>query len=188
MGCSGSKTMGNAYDDAASLSSYSYVNFFKNHKSLTDASQLVIPMLKCSKECFKSLFDGCSGLVSGPAVLPATTLAEKCYRNMFLNCSSLENAPYIAAESRADGAFQRMFAGCSSLKLIKLNVTSYKAERKDFKADNEVSWTNGVPAGGEIWLNPAIKTSSGFEDIIPLHGKTGQWTLKKLPNGDDWSY
>ena len=180
--------LGNAYDDAASLSSYSYVNFFKNHKSLTDASQLVIPMLKCSKESFKSLFDGCSGLVSGPAVLPATTLAEKCYRNMFLNCSSLENAPYIAAESRADGAFQRMFAGCSSLKLIKLNVTSYKADKGDFKANGEVSWTNGVPADGEIWLNPAIKTSSGFEDIIPLHGKTGQWTLKKLPNGDDWSY
>lgn len=178
--------LGNAYDDAASLSSYSYVNFFKNHKSLTDASQLVIPMLKCSRECFKSLFDGCSGLVSGPAVLPATTLAEKCYRNMFLNCSSLENAPYIAAESRAKGAFQRMFAGCSSLKLIKLNVTSYTAE--DFKANGEVSWTNGVPADGEIWLNPAIKSSSGFENIIPRYGASGQWELKALPNGDPWSY
>jgi len=178
--------LGNAYDDAASLSSYSYVNFFKNHKSLTDASQLVIPMLKCSRESFKSLFDGCSGLVSGPAVLPATTLAYQCYRNMFLNCSSLENAPYIAAENRADGAFQRMFAGCSSLKLIKLNVTSYKAG--DFTKSGEVSWTNGVPADGEIWLNPAIKSSSGFENIIPRYGASGQWTLKALPNGDPWSY
>ena len=79
-----------------------------------------------------------------------------------------------------------MFAGCSSLKLIKLNVKSYTAV--DFKADKEVSWTNGVPEDGEIWLNPAIKSSPGFENIIPRYGASGQWTLKALPNGDPWSY
>ncbi len=105
---------------------------------------------------------------------------------MFLNCSSLVDAPYIAAENRAEGAFQRMFAGCSSLKLIKLNVKSYSSG--DFTKSGEVSWTNGVPADGEIWLNPAIKSSSGFENIIPRHGASGQWTLKALPDGATWSY
>ena len=74
-----------------------------------------------------------------------------------------------------------MFEGCTSLKLIKMNGANYNS-------GCFTDWVKGMSAGGEIWLNPAIKTSSGFENIIPLHGKTGQWTLKKLPNGDDWSY
>ena len=179
--------LGNDYEEGANFqSTYSYVNFFKGHTNLTDASELIIPMLKCQNDCFKSLFDGCTGLVSGPAVLPATTMATKCYRNMFLNCSSLVNAPYIAAEKRADGCFQRMFAGCSSLKLIKLNVKQYISG--DFQASGEVIWANGTPEGGEIWLNPAIKGSSGFEKIIPNHNTAKQWTLKALPDGHTWEY
>jgi hypothetical protein len=141
-------------------------------------------MLTCPSNCYKSLFDGCTSLVSGPEVLPATTLGGTCYRNMFFNCSSLVNAPYIAAESRADGCFQRMFVGCSSLRLIKLNCKTYKAI--DFQKGGEAIWYSGVPSDGEIWLNPALKGNSGLSNIVP-HGNNWQWTVKTLPDGELWN-
>ena len=165
---------------------YSFVDLFKYHVNLTDASELILPMQKCQSSCYKSLFDSCTGLKSGPAELPATSLANACYRNMFFGCANLEDAPYIAAENPADACYQRMFSGCSSLRLIKINCKTYNAS--DFQKNGEVSWTSGVPSDGEIWLNPAIKTSTNFENIIPKSGTTWIWTVKKLPDGDPWTY
>ncbi len=160
---------------------FTFIDFLKNHVNLLDASELEFPMLTCKTNCYKSFFDGCTSLVSGPAVLPAMTMAATCYRNMFLNCSSLVDAPYLPATTINNNCYQRMFEGCTSLKLIKMNGANYSA-------GCFTDWVKNTSPGGEIWLNPAIKTSSGFENIIPLYGKTGQWKLKQLPNGDDWSY
>lgn len=175
--------IGDSYEAEGSdiSGNFTFIDFLKNHVNLLDASELEFPMLTCKTNCYKSFFDGCTSLVSGPAVLPAMTMANTCYRNMFLNCSSLVDAPYLPATNINNNCYQRMFEGCTSLKLIKMNGANYNS-------GCFTDWVKGMSAGGEIWLNPAIKTSSGFENIIPLHGKTGQWTLKQLPNGDDWSY
>lgn len=175
--------IGDSYEAEGSdfSGNFTFIDFLKNHVNLLDASELEFPMLTCKTNCYKSFFDGCTSLVSGPAVLPAMTMAATCYRNMFLNCSSLVDAPYLPATYINNNCYQRMFEGCTSLKLIKMNGANYDS-------GCFTDWVKGMSAGGEIWLNPAIKKSSGFENIIPLHGKTGQWTLKQLPNGDDWSY
>lgn len=163
--------------------SYSFLDFFKGHVNLTDASELVLPMLTCYTSSYKSFFDGCTNLRKGPKELPATTLGNTCYRNMFLNCAALEEAPYIAAENPASGCFQRMFVGCTSLRLIKLNCKEYRSG--DFKNGNEEIWYNGVPTDGEIWLNTAIRNSSGFINVIPK-GNGWQWVVKTLPDGELW--
>lgn len=174
----------NFISEAESFStSYSFLDFFKGHVNLTDASELVLPMLTCHVNCYKSFFDGCVSLKKGPAELPATTLGNTCYRNMFLNCAALEEAPYIAAENPASGCFQRMFTGCSSLKLIKLNCKTYSSN--NFRNGTEELWYQGVPQEGEIWLNPAIRTSSGFINVIPK-GNGWQWVVKTLPDGELW--
>lgn len=174
--------MGDSYvSDAEDFNtSYSFTDFFKGHVNLTDASELIIPMKKCFSNCFKSFFDGCTGLRTAPE-LPATTLADQCYRNMFLNCSSLEVAPYLPAEKLATKCYQRMFTGCSSLRLIKINIKEYSAG--SFQANNEAAWVYGVAASGEIWINPAIKSSRNFENIIPPG-----WAVLTLPDGEPFEY
>jgi hypothetical protein len=42
-----------------------------------------------ASHCYAHLFQGCTALVSAPA-LPATTLANYCYYNMFYGCTSLK--------------------------------------------------------------------------------------------------
>ena len=174
--------MGDNYISEAETfnTSYSFTDFLKGHKNLTDASELVIPMKKCFSNCFKSFFDGCTNLRTAPE-LPATTLADQCYRNMFLNCSSLEEAPYLPAEKLATKCYQRMFTGCSSLRLIKINSKEYVYG--SFQAANEASWVSGVAASGEIWINPAIKGSKNFETILPPG-----WTVLTLPDGEPFEY
>lgn len=175
--------IGDEYEsEGANISgNFTFIDFFKNHVNLLDASELEFPMLTCKTNCYKSFFDGCTSLVSGPAILPATSLAATCYRNMFLNCSSLVDAPYLPATNIRNQCYQRMFEGCKSLKLIKMNGANYTA-------DCFTDWVKGMSAGGEIWLNPAIKNSSGFEVIIPGLGTADVWTVKALPDGSEWSW
>lgn len=160
---------------------FTFIDFLKNHVNLVDASELEFPMLNCKTNCYKSFFDGCTSLVSGPAVLPSMNLAATCYRNMFLNCRSLVDAPYLPATNIKNQCYQRMFEGCTSLKIIKMNGANYTA-------DCFTDWVKGMSAGGEIWLNPDIKNSQNFEKIIPGFGTAGTWTVKTLPNGDPWEY
>ena len=176
----GSIMFGDNFDTAAGYAgSYSFINFLKEHINLTDASELIIPMLKCQDSCFKSMFEGCSSLTGVPE-LPATTLADKCYRNMFKDCTSLEVAPYLQVETLAAGKgyYQQMFMGCTSLRLIKLNAATYSAT-------NFTNWVNNVSHSGEIWLNPAIKTQANYENVVPK-GSGWKWTIKALPDGTDW--
>lgn len=175
--------VGDDYEESGRTisSSYTFVNLFTGNINLVDASELILPMATCSGSCYKSMFEGCVNLLHAPLELPATKLASQCYRNMFYGCSSLLDAPYIAAEKASDACYQRMFVGCSSLRLIKLNCTQYKKVYFRKEDNSEVPWTNGVAADGEIWLNPAIKLVSGYENIIP-----DGWTVKALPDGTDW--
>lgn len=175
--------MGDNYaSDAESYTgSFSFSDLFKNHVNLSDAYNLVIPMKTCQGSCYKSMFDGCRSLKRGPETLPATQMAQTCCRNMFLNCSSLTYAPYLAATKIEKQCYQRMFEGCTSLKLIRMNGANYDS-------GSFTDWVKGLQPGGEIWLNPAIRTSKNFENIIPQSGTSWRWTLKTLPDGDPWTY
>ena len=73
-----------------------------------------------------------------------------------------------------------MFRGCASLQLIKMNGANYVA-------NCFTDWVTGVSAGGEIWLNPAIKNSKSWENVIPINGDK-RWRVRKMPNGEDWEY
>jgi len=115
---------------------------FSGHKYLTDASELVLPMLTCSANAYKNMFKGCTDL-SGVPLLPATTLATACYESMFEGCTSLAvlpgdfvlpaasmalycyksmfrnsgltSAPALPATTLANYCYNLMFAGCTSL-------------------------------------------------------------------------
>ena len=65
---------------------------------------------------FLGLFKGCKTLKSvSENFLPATTLADGCYQEMFYGCTSLTKAPALPATTLAHGCYILMFSGCTSL-------------------------------------------------------------------------
>ncbi len=97
-----------------SVSTYAFVNFFKNNKKLTDASNLKLPATTLAEDCYVCMFDGCSALTTAPE-LPATTLAEWCYQAMFQDCTSLTTAPELPATTLVKGCYYQMFQYCTAL-------------------------------------------------------------------------
>ena len=182
--------MGDNYPDAEDYKgAYSFVNFFKGHTNLTDASELVLPMLTCKDMCYKSMFEGCTSLVRPPQ-LPATALAKQCYRNMFFNCSSLEYAPELPAAKLVNGAYQRMFYGCSNISYIKMLGTNWKASDNVFiSAESTFNpyngtktyyWCDGVASEGVIEMDPSLENAANWATtwgtIIPAG-----WTVRFGP-------
>ena len=150
-----------------------FINFFKGHTNLIDAYDLELPMLSPTTNAYKSMFDSCTNLVSGPEILPATTLGETCYRNMFYNCSSLEYAPALPATSLAKGVYQRIFWGCA--KLDKITMLGKNWREDVFKSDG-TTWCTGVAAEGEIWLDASLENAANWSTtwgaILPAN-----WTI-----------
>ena len=97
---------------ATSLAEECYRSMFSGCAGLTSAPAL--PATKLAGYCYEGMFSGCKSLTSAPA-LPATTLASYCYRYMFSGCASLASAPALPATKLADNCYQYMFSGCKSL-------------------------------------------------------------------------
>lgn len=100
----------------ATLTDWSFQNCFSNHVHLTDASDLVLPMLTCPANGYKNMFKGCTDLTAIPE-LPATTLGTSCYESMFEGCTSLTSLPVnlLPATSLASYCYKSMFKGCTGL-------------------------------------------------------------------------
>lgn len=173
--------VGDNYEqEGPDITGYAFRDFFKNHTGLKDASDLILPMVKCTSGGYKSMFDSCTGLEYGPE-LPSKQMAGTCYRNMFYNCKSLLVAPELPATSITGDCYQRMFFGCEKINLIKLYTKEYKEGA--FNSDNGTRWTAGVADTGTIWLDPALKVNgelpSARKDIIvPKNSQGEYWTIK----------
>lgn len=89
-----------------------FIDLFLQNPSLIDASKMVLPFTQLNNYCYRSMFEGCTGLVRAPKVLPAP--AATGYQSMFGGCRSLSAAPVIKATSA--GQCGSMFSGCVSLK------------------------------------------------------------------------
>lgn len=113
------KTEGENISDA-----YSFSDFFKGHTGLIDASNLVLPMTKCSANCYKSMFENCSSLSNVPLKLPATELATSCYESMFSGCTSISGIPegFLPATTLAKACYKAMFKGCNKLIALPSNL------------------------------------------------------------------
>ena len=87
-----------------------------NIMSLIDSDDFSSLVTLQSAYTFAELFNNCTGLTSAEnLVLPATRLANGCYQGMFAGCTSLTSAPVLPATTLASNCYYGMFAGCSSL-------------------------------------------------------------------------
>ena len=157
-------------DVGDSIKDDTFIDFFKAHTGLIDASDLELPMLTLAESAYKSMFDSCTNLVSGPQILPATSLGKTCYRNMFYNCSSLESAPALPATTLGTNCYQRMFYGCGSLTEIKMLGKTWN---KDVFISEGTTWCAGVAPEGTIVMNKDIENVANWNTtwgtIIPTN-------------------
>ena len=82
---------------------------------IVNAKNLSLPATTLAYQCYYSMFEGCTSLVTAPSVLPATTLASGCYSGMFYGCTSLTTAPELPATILASECYGDMFYGCTGL-------------------------------------------------------------------------
>lgn len=95
-------------------SDYNFCGLFQNSYSLTDASNLLLPVMM-TQGCYQNMFKGCNTLTGTPE-LNATEIVQSCYEGMFEGCSSLTTAPDMPGLNNAKYCYKRMFANCSSLR------------------------------------------------------------------------
>lgn len=127
--------------------------------SLLDADTLITT---ARQYCFCSLFRGCFGLRTAPA-LSATSVGSFCYAQMFSDCQSLKIAPELPAAEVASRCYASMFYGCSSLNDISIGFTSPFST-----LSATLGWTHGVAATGTFHYAPGRTDFSTGEDAIPV--------------------
>lgn len=140
------------------------------HDAKLTATNITLSAETLAKECYCSMFDGCTVLPSAPA-LPATTLVNGCYKIMFWGCKDLKEAPDLPATTLAESCYELMFEQCSALSSIKCYAT-------DISATNcTKNWMNAVkndntctfyrPSSMTSWSSGAsgIPTNWNIQDI-----------------------
>lgn len=102
-------------DNARRYNTALYASYlFRNCTTIQHVDKYFLSPVELTKNCYDSLFIGCTGLTTAPE-LPATTLASNCYYQMFQNCTSLTTAPELPATTLADMCYSSMFSGCTNL-------------------------------------------------------------------------
>lgn len=169
-----------------------FISLFAGCTGLTDASNLVLPAVTLTSSCYKDMFDGCTSLVSAPALLPATTLRNSSYSGMFRGCSSLVNAPQMAvttpgylscyqmfyrtslrtaptlsAATLDEFCYQEMFYGCSGLTSVTCLATDISA------GYCTTHWLTGVAPTGTF----TKAASMNDWEIGTIKGIPSGWTV-----------
>lgn len=124
---------------------------------------------------------------------------------MFLGCTSLTQVPVLPATTLANGCYQHMFDGCTSLKLSSSKTDEYTQEYRIPSFGTGTTVNNAltnmfVSTGGTFAGTPEINTTYYFSTDNMIVRETEMATLNEyvraminqalaaLPNGDEVSY
>ena len=173
--------------------SYTFSSLFYNQTALREADRLRFEAMSNSEQCYASMFEGCSNLLSAPelpatilghspyrymfkycsslvkapSILPATTITNWAYAYMFQNCNSLIDAPELPAETLTPSCYYNMFSGCRSLKTVRCRA-------KVTASNDTYQWLSGVKTAGTFYGYSTYGWSSG------VHGIPTTWTFEEL--------
>ena len=140
----------------------SFRYLFANNKTLKNAENLILPATTLANNCYYSMFENCTSLVTTPE-LPATTLANNCYSYMFYGCTSLVTAPELPATTLADLCYQGMFNSCTSLNKVTMLATDISA------FDCLQMWLYNVAPEGTFVKHPDMTSLSPDSEYgVPL--------------------
>ena len=105
-----------SFDVEGNIMSLLYGDNYQNHQNLSDKDS-----------AFRNLWNGAKVVHSHNLSLQATTLSNNCYRSLFNNCSSLITAPQLIATTIPLGAYSFMFRGSSITQAPQLIATTLAA-------------------------------------------------------------
>lgn len=169
-----------------------FMGLFYNCANITSTENLILPAPTLAPNCYRSMFEGCEGLTTAPA-LPATTLADSCYYFMFGRCTSLTTAPELPATTLAQSCYWRMFDGCTNLTTAPAlpattltnacykdmfknctNLNYIKCLATDISATNcTANWVSGVSSTGTF-----VKAASMSSWATGTGGIPDGWTVE----------
>ena len=132
---------------------------------ITSLRRFDLAQTTLATSCYRSMFQGCTGLTSAPE-LPATTLSASCYRSMFQGCTGLTSAPELPATTLLRLCYRSMFQGCTRLSLIKVHFTAWGAQTNN--------WVSNVSPTGTFYKPSALPEGYGTGKI-----PTG-WTVVNI--------
>lgn len=140
-----------------------FKSLLRNNTALVSAENLELPATTLADFCYATMFQGCTSLVSAPA-LPATTIANYCYYGMFNGCTSLTSVPALPATTLMDHCYEQMFFKCSSLKISTTQTGEYQYA---YRIPTEGTGTTAVGVldsmfartGGTFTGTPSINTT-----------------------------
>ena len=143
-----------------------YRSMFDGCTNLTTAPEL--PATTLPEYCYSGMFNGCTSLTTAPE-LPATTLAGFCYQGMFYRCTSLTTAPALPATTLSDGCYFEMFSGCTKFKVSSSKTGSYQYAWRiptSGTASTATLWNQSMltNTGGTFTSNPSINTTYYVEN------------------------
>lgn len=98
-----------------------FAKLFYHWENLISAPIYLPPAIQHG--CYRSMFEGCTGLITPPA-LPSLYCATSCYARMFKDCTYLQKTPELPAllhstnGTPTEGAYESMFEGCTNLTTI----------------------------------------------------------------------
>lgn len=112
-------------------------NMFRYCNSLEDVSDISLPAMSLSTDCYRELFRQCSKLKKIP-VLPAPILVQECYRQM-LSGSGITEVTCLATDISATDCLNEWMSNVGS------KGTFYKAPGVDYPRN-----AHGIPSGWTV--------------------------------------
>ncbi|MBE6253529.1 MAG: hypothetical protein E7109_08460 [Bacteroidales bacterium] len=111
---------------ATNLVERCYMSMFRNCTSLTRTP--VFRVEKTAEKCCYNMFRACSALVNVSDIeLPAMELSMDCYRELFRECSQLKTCPVLPAPTLVKECYRQMFSK-SGITTIVCLATDISAE------------------------------------------------------------
>lgn len=110
---------------------------FQSCKKIESAPEL--PAITSAAYCYKSMFEGCTALITPPSTIQIRTVEDFACNKMFFGCTSLESAPNFSdllTEVKNSGCSE-MFYNCTNLQTPPLKLP---AGTLGFKAYYRMFW------------------------------------------------
>lgn len=132
--------------------------------SLTDSSELILPVTSLTTSAYQNMFYSCSALRTAPVIL-AEEAGQYAFSAMFRGCTSLESAEIPEMTLKSTYAFYQMFYSCTSLTSLKclcdtnnnIDYTRdwlwYASSTGTFYKKAGTNWptgTSGIPSGWTV--------------------------------------
>lgn len=117
-----------------------------------------------TENCFEGLFYGCTNLVTPMESLPATWVRDYAYKSMFQGCSSLVSSPAIGnfnatyRSGYSNGCCQTMFYMCSKLADI-------YAEFENWSYVGTANWAGMVKSAGTFHCSENLEIRRGTSNV-----------------------